>query len=368
MKASSVVRKFGGWLGLCSLVMVSGLAACKENLPPDQRWLATASEQIVAEHETMARLTEKAYKQAQSFCQQPTEKGLAKMQARWRDGMDSWQRLQWVRFGPISKNNEDWKLQFWPDKKNILQRKVQVILEGTDPITLDSLAHASVVVQGFSAQELLLFDTNFAQVERFPGRQCDLLLATTGLTANVAKGLTDGWKDKAWLQTWLNPKTAPAGETAAQTRDGELLDALLAQVEKIKADKFGEPMGQKTRDKKPNGYFAESWRSQHSLNNIHNNLHALQQLSTPKSGYGLYQYLRDRQQPEVADELVIKLDNINLALQQISVPLQEAVKDPAMQEPLQQVFASLSEMASFIKKKLAPALGLSLGFNSNDGD
>ena len=344
------------------------LASCKQDLSADQRWLETATRQIVQDHRELAELTAKQHEQAQSFCRAPSEAGLAKMQERWRKSMAAWQRLQWLRLGPITHDNDDWKLQFWPDKKNILQRKIQVILDGTDPVTADTLSHASVVVQGFSAQELLLFDAGFASVEKFQSRQCDLIMASTALTAKVAGRLADAWQDKSWLQTWFSPAVTHEGVTPAQTRDGELLDALLAQSEKIKAAKLGEPMGLKTRDKKPNGYFSESWRSQNSLANIHSNLAAFQQLATPKQGYGLFQYLKDKKHDDIAEQLVIHLDNVLLAMQQIQLPLSQAVMDPSQQDALQASVRSLGELETFLKKQLAPALELSLGFNSNDGD
>lgn len=357
------------WSGILLAGLLLLLSGCRDDMTPDQRWVATATRQIVEHHQALARLTEKQHEQAMSFCANPSAPALEKMQQRWRDSMGAWQQLQWVRFGPISENNLDWKLQFWPDKKNILQRKVQGILDGGEPITPESLAKASVVVQGFSAQELLLFDAAFAVPEQFhQSRQCALLLASTRLTADVAQRLDDHWQDKIWLKRWLQPQATVADQTAAASRGGEVLDALLAQVERIKLDKLGEPLGLKTRDKKPNGYFAEAWRSQHSLANIQHNLAAVQALITPEKGYGLFQYLKDRQQPALADELVIRIDNVHLALQQISPPLRQAVMDDERRKAVEACARSVGELASFLKQQVAPALGLSLGFNANDGD
>jgi len=357
------------WPRLLLLGALLSLASCKdENLTPEQRWLATATGQIQQSYQQLAQDTQAQQQQAAQFCTAPDAAGLQQAQSAWRQAMGSWQHIQWLKLGPIAKDNDDWKLQFWPDKKNILQRKTQDILNGSDPITADSLSHASVMVQGFSAQELLLFDTEFAAPEKFAGRQCELLQATTVLTTATTKRLADSWKEEAFLKTWANPKTVPQGHTPAQVRNGELLDALLGQVERVKNDKLGEPLGMKNRDKKPNGYFAESWRSDNSLNNIHQNLLGLQELLRPQEGYGLFQYLKDLGHQPVADELVIKLDNAQQALQQIQPPLSRSVTDAAQQPALQKAHQTLGELATFIKQKLAPALGVSLGFNSNDGD
>lgn len=367
VRKSRFVRRKMRSLLLLSIALLS-LTACKDDMTPEQRWLATTTEQIQRGYQQLSAQTHAQQQAADAFCQQPDAPGLQTMQAAWRESMAAWQHIQWLRIGPIAQDNDDWKLQFWPDKKNILQRKMQDILDGNEPVSVDSLAHASVVVQGFSAQELLLFDPQFATVEKFAGRQCDLLRASTTLTARVGQKLADAWQDETWLERWVTPVATQAGLAPAQIRNGEILDALLAQIERIKNDKLGEPMGLKTRDKKPNGYFAESWRSENSLANLQNNLLAVQQMVRPKQGYGLFQYLKDSQYQAVADELVIKLDNAQQALQQIKPPLTSAVTDAAQQAALQNAHKALGDLATFCKQKLAPALGLTLGFNSNDGD
>ncbi|MEZ5511174.1 MAG: imelysin family protein [Gammaproteobacteria bacterium] len=359
----------GKWCGVVLISSALLLAGCKDDMTSDQRWVATATRQIVEDHIALAERTEKQVEQAQSFCREPSAAGLSKMQQRWRDSMSAWQQLQWVRFGPITDNNLDWKLQFWPDKKNILQRKVQTLLESGESISPQTLARASVVAQGFSAQELLLFDQGFASTQAFSaGHQCELLMASSQLTADVTAQLAGHWQDKTWLEQWLQPPTTVADQSAAHSRAGELFDALLSQVERIKIDKLGEPLGMKTRDKKPNGYFAESWRSQHSLHNIEQNLAAVESLITPRKGYGLFQYLKDQQHPEVAEELVIRFDNLQLALQQIEQPLNIAVMDDGRRQAVQAAVRNVGELASFLKQRVAPALGLALGFNANDGD
>lgn len=353
---------------LLLIVALLSLVACNDDMTPGQRWLATTTEQIQRGYQQLSAQTHAQQQAADAFCQHPDVQGLQTMQAAWRESMAAWQQIQWLRIGPIAQDNDDWKLQFWPDKKNILQRKMQDILDGSEPVSADSLVHASVVVQGFSAQELLLFDPQFAAVEKFAGRQCDLLRASTTLTAQVGQKLADAWQDETWLKRWVAPAATQVGLAPAHVRNGEILDALLAQIERIKNDKLGEPMGLKTRDKKPNGYFAESWRSENSLANLQNNLLAVQQLIRPAQGYGLFQYLKDSQQQALADEMVIKLDNAQQALQQIRPPLTSAVTDAAQQPALQNAHRALGELATFCKQKLAPALGLTLGFNSNDGD
>ncbi len=341
-------------LGILLVCGASLLAGCKDELPEDQRWLMTVTEQIVQDHQQLAALTDKTHEQAQSFCRTPSENGLQKMQERWRNSMAAWQRVQWVRFGPVSRDRNGEKLQFWPDKDNILQRQVQLMLEGAAPVDADSLAEASVAVQGLSVQELLLFDSAFNTLARFPGRQCDFLVANAALTARLAKHLLEGWQDTEWLSSWLQPKVQNPGEASTQSRDGELLGAIVAQLEKIKTEKLGIPMG--SSGQKPNAYFAESWRSDSSIANMQHNLDGLKHLVTPPKGYGLYQYLKEKQHGDVADELVIRLDNVYLALQQIVLPMHQAETEPGQEQALQHSLRTLDELVALFRQKVTSAL------------
>ncbi|MEZ5506731.1 MAG: hypothetical protein R3F38_12480 [Gammaproteobacteria bacterium] len=65
---------------------------------------------------------------------------------------------------------------------------------------------------------------------------------------------------------------------------------------------------------------------------------------------------------------MIRFDNLQLALQQIQQPLNAAVMDDNQRQAVQTVVRNVGELASFLKQRVAPSLGLALGFNANDGD
>lgn len=325
----------------CSLFL--WLTGCKDELPADQRWQATVTEQIVAGYTELSRLAEKQDSQVESFCAAPTDTGLGKMQNRWRQTMDAWQRLQWVQFGPAQAARD--RLQYWPEQTaDHLRQTLHHLLDGHHAITADSLTRADPALQGLSAQELLVFGSTQADTkidpEMFKGRPCDLLRANARLTARHSQQLAAQWQEKDWLLDWFVPPPQE-GKTAGQLRNAQLLDALTAHVDSIVRIKLNQ---------------AESWRSQHSLANIQQNLLSLQQLTSPDKGYGLFLFLKDRQQKDRAEALVIKLDNVHLALQQIKPPLAGALQQEDQQSAIEACRQSLRELADFLRTEVAPAL------------
>jgi predicted lipoprotein len=57
-----------------------------------------------------------------------SERALEEMRHYWRTTMDAWQSVQWIKFGPITEDSREWQIQFWPDQKNIIGRKVNALL------------------------------------------------------------------------------------------------------------------------------------------------------------------------------------------------------------------------------------------------
>ncbi|MEZ5506733.1 MAG: hypothetical protein R3F38_12490 [Gammaproteobacteria bacterium] len=88
-------------------------------------------------------------------------------------------------FGPITDNNLDWKLQFWPDKKNILQRKCRRCWKVVNPFRPRLWRRQVWLCRALGAQEWLLFDEAFASAQAFsPATSAKLLIASSQLTAS----------------------------------------------------------------------------------------------------------------------------------------------------------------------------------------
>ncbi len=323
---------------------------------PSAQWTIQVKETLQnnykAMHDSSAALEAAVKEHCAIDAEQPAT--LISAQEAWRLTMANWEAVQWAQFGPILENNDHWKIQFWPDKKNIVARKVTSALASDDPITVATITDASVVVQGLSALELLLFDDKFApKLATKEAKLCELTVAIASRYEQTSAKIVAEWQD-------INP---------ANLSQADILQSLLTHVEKIKIDKLGLVLGKKTRNQVANGYFAESWRSKQSFANIQANFFAIKALlGANHSGFGLAKYLNALGHPEVADALVTKVDAILTTLETFQQPLMIAVKDPESKSQVEILYQQIEQFNEQLRNDLVPALGIALGFNANDGD
>ena len=69
-----------------------------------------------------------------------------------------WSFMQPLLVGPMSEGNKSWQVQFYPDKRNLVARQAETLLDKSPAITPQQLNNESVVVQGLTAFEYVLFD------------------------------------------------------------------------------------------------------------------------------------------------------------------------------------------------------------------
>ena len=364
-------------MSVLALVVIS--AGC-ERVSPEEKWASALSIRIAADYVDLFHRSQLLVGSANRFCEAKIQRSdrvgapsaeLSTVQAEWRRTMGAWQHIQWVRFGPMVENNDDWKIQFWPDKKNIVSRKVQQILSKEIKIDQQMVADASVVVQGLSALELLLFDTEYvALFDHNTGmsvRQCQLVMAVGQHLVSTIERVKNQWQDQNYRSSWIatvNKEQDSFGPSALT----DVVAAMLTQMEKLKADKLGGPLGYKNRSKQPNGYFSEGWRSHSSLDNIKTNLLALQILISNQDSYDLRRLLDAKGSDAVADEIESSINQILNVIATIDKPLNEAVSDVGSRVQLEELHLAVGNLNSLLKTRLSPALGITLGFNSNDGD
>lgn len=358
---SAAVNALRYSLGL--LVCALALTACGKD-PAHETLGLTTENAILPLYADFAAASEQLLADNEQFCKRPDADGLATIQEQWRRTMLGWQAAQVILFGPIAVDNQSWHLQFWPDKKNLTARKTEALLAGDQAIDDAALEHAGVIVQGLSAMEYLLFDPASAELNKLAEtRRCELLVAQARQINRVATGLLDHWRS-GYGKTFSNPGEGNATFPNAATAIGALVDSLALQAEVVARRKLAEPLGLGSRSGIPQPYSAESWRSRHSLANIGANLRGIDMLYSA----GLETYLVTRDQAALAQTLRRQLDTTRSALDAAMTPLFDAATQPQTREQLGALQAEVAELVRLLKRELPPALGVSLGFNSNDGD
>ena len=258
---------------------------------------------------------------------------------------DAWLAVAHLHLGPAEEEGRSLAILFWPDPKGLGAKAQRALLAG-DPaaLTPEAMAQQSVAARGLSGLERLLYP------EDGLANACPLIAATADDLARMADDLAADWGAFGdLLMTAGQP-----GNTRFLSAD-EATQALFTQLvtglEFIADRRIGRPLG--TFDK-PRPDLAESRAAGRSARNILLSLRALRDLTLALS-------------PDSPRTLAAFDKALSLA---------EAIRDPDLSgiadpqgwlklEILQQAVRATRETAI---AELGPALGVGLGFNSQDGD
>lgn len=355
--------------GLLGLLLFVGRPAESATGGLGQATRQVAQEHILPGYRKLADATQTLQRQAETFCASPSDAGLGDMRQAFHGAMDAWQSIRHIRFGPVELFLRHHKIQLWPDRRNSVGRQLGDLIAKEDPKVEDKarFAQASVAVQGLSAIERLLFAAETSPGEFAGSYRCRLLLAITANLGELATATDRDWSagPKPYRETLTrpggdNPEFASPQEAAAR-----LLNTLYTGLTEMEELKLAKPMGDghaKARPRRAAPRRAESWRSTRSLRNLRINLAALQAL-----------YIQGFE-PLLGDaELRQRLrDAFSATARAMEKPagdgLGAALGSAEGWAQLHQARNRLVELRRLVAAELAPALGLTLGFNSLDGD
>jgi hypothetical protein len=358
------------------------VTACDQPVDTKQQFIERQlAEFILPLHQQFTDQSQLFITSSQQFCQQPNQQQLLLVQQQWLATMQAWQQLQSINFGPITVDNQAWKMQFWPDKKNLIKQKTLKLLRTDDTIDVHKIEHSSVVVQGLSAAEYLLFDeqqladdetilSSYDNGSKMASRRCDLLTAISQHSLNIAGFLQQQWGSNAegYGAVYSQPNIDNIAYPDQDQAITSIIQSIVSSLEVIQKNKLGGPLGYNNKKSIPRPYLAEAWRSQQSLSLIKANLTAAELfLTNPNSG--LFLLMADSQQASSLIPLVKQqLHDTQAALAAIEQPLAKAVSDPADIERVITLYSENQTLLRLLKTDVVTALGLTLGFNSNDGD
>lgn len=351
---------------LLSLTLLATLTACSDSAPPAKTTLepmaaastALSEALILPVYTRWSEANRALADSARALC--AGEQTLDAARQRYLDVHHSWAALQPVAFGPLAEGNLAWQVQFWPDKKNLVARQVTTLLDTHPALSSADLRQASVVVQGLTAYEYLLFDANIdLQALEQKRRYCPLLLGIATHQQALSTDVLAAWLGEqglaAQLRQFPNARYAEGREAIA-----ELLQTQVTALDMLKR-KLNTPLPPAGKAVQP--YQAEAWRSGASLALID---------STLQSGQQLWQQgLRELLSPEQAD-LATRLDaawnETRQRLAALGAPLSELLAHEEGRASLRSLYDSLEQLHRLHEAELARALGITLGFNAHDGD
>jgi predicted lipoprotein len=300
---------------------------------------------------------------ALAFCEGKTD--LAQARADFLHAQKTWAELQPLLIGPLAEGNRSWQVQFWPDKKNLVGRQVEQLVTAQPQITADALAKSSVVVQGLSAYEYVLFDAaiDMANAEQ-KARYCPLLSAIGERQKALAEEILSSWNSNdgmlAQLSKFPNQRYADSHEAIA-----ELLRVQVTALDTLKK-KLGTPLGRQSKGQ-PQPFQADAWRSNASLSSLEASLASAQTVWVGVDNKGLRGLLPAEQKP-LAEKVDAAYAASRKLLAELKPPLADLLASEEGRQQLNAVYDSLNVVHRLHEGELAKALGIQLGFNANDGD
>ncbi|MNI00025.1 imelysin family protein [Pseudomonas sp. ACN5] len=339
------------------------LGACSPQDPQAVTSAAIAKSVILPTYTRWVEADRQLAVSALAYCE--GKETLETARADFLHAQKAWAELQPLLIGPLAEGNRSWQVQFWPDKKNLVGRQVEQLVSAQPQIDVAALAKSSVVVQGLSAYEYILFDSkpDVANVEQ-KSKYCPLLIAIGERQKQLAEEILQTWNNTdgmlAQMSKFPNQRYADSHEAIA-----DLLRVQVTAIDTLKK-KLGTPMGRQSKGV-PQPFQADAWRSQSSLTSLEASLAAAKTVWEGVDNKGLRGLLPSEQKP-----LADKIDAAYAASLKLFAgnqrSLTDMLNDEAGRQQLNELYDSLNVVHRLHEADLAKALGIQLGFNANDGD
>ena len=277
----------------------------------------------------------------------------------------AWAGLQPLLIGPMGEGNRAWQVQFWPDKKNLVGRQVAALMKKKPQLTQADLENGSVVLQGLTAYEYLLYDKAIDLTDSATkARYCPLLQAIGEHQQKLSADILAQWEAKDGMATQLrefpNERYVEPTEAIA-----DLLRVQVTALDGVKK-KLGAPLGRQSKGH-PQPFQAEAWRSEATLASTDATLAGAQQLWLGNEGNGLKRLVPE-DQAELAKRIDVAYETTRKQLADIMLPLSELLEDEAGRARLDALYADIDALHRLHQTELARALGVQIGFNAHDGD
>ena len=335
-----------------------GSAAAQESVTvnehPDHKAMALkiAEEFVTPRYEALLARAQAQSEAWNAFCAAPSDEGFEQIKAQFVDTVDAWANVEPIRYGPVSENFRYERLAYWPERKNDVARGLTRMLSETDELTPEAMAGKSVAVQGLSALERLVYEDG-ARDALFAGdaganRRCAAGRAISGNVERIAGEIVEAWKPLAEQFRTSDVSVAREAVTRFATD-------LLTIYQIVGDQKLDVPMGKSVEEAKPKS--AQWWRSGLSNRTIARNMQAAADLSWILLG-----------QTNAGRNVVGTIETAQSLAESLPGPLPDLVADPAKRVRLVLLRNAVRGARDLSAIYVPPSLGITVGFNSLDGD
>ena len=306
-----------------------------------------ANEIVIPAYADAAKQSDLLHDLAQKHCQQAPVSGdeLQALRDQWLVLAQAWASAEMVNFGPATASMSNLYINYYPDERGLVHSGVADLIAANPKLTAEQLANESAVVQGVPGLEEVLYAN-----DSLDAGQCAYVISASSALSTRLKAIEKNWQQNATKLLAID-KTAESDQGLNQW-----INSLLSLIETMKSNAIDQPLGLSGKAK---GHLPAATAEQ-SRAIINAKLATLNKAMTDPV---LTAILGSNSENNVADNLSTALADTTTLLAQMPEDL--ATADKATQ---QELYDHLTSVTRLIKRQLIAALGLRVGFNSNDGD
>ncbi len=301
-----------------------------------------------------------------SWCAKPDAAGATRVGDAFTNLALAWSGVEILRFGPLVQANRFERLAFWPDTRGVMPRQVQQLIAAKDDALLapGALAGRSVAVQGLPALEYVLYgepallkntgEPTFAYA-------CGYARAVTANVTGISRDVAQAWSAQGEFgRQFAKPQAANDLYRDPQEVAAEAMKALSTGLQFARDVKILPVLGATPDAARPKR--AAFWRSDLSTRLLAANLSSL------KAFYqaGAYPLPAGGDWMDVSVQGELK--GAAQTLLDVPAPLEAALKEEDGRRLLELASLTIKNAKAIVDQDLAPALGVTIGFNALDGD
>lgn len=323
-------------------IFAASVSGVQAQSPPEQAYGRIVADFIRPGFTVLAGEARRHAAAWEAYCRAPAAPALDDLAASFQSLADAWAKIEMIRSGPAAGEFRHERLYFWPERKNAVERGLDALLAQSEAPDAAAIAEQSAAVQGLPALERLLYADGRPDAQLGNGSQGQLRCAVgEAISANAARLAAE--MSKAWAD---DPASSTPEARAALATDIVTAYAIL------KDSKIEAVIGKNDAMVKPRA--AELWRSGRPMRNINLNLEALARLNALMF-------------PNTSEDVALPYaTKTALGVAGAIDDLAETAGDRRNEAILLRDAVDAAEDRAIVEVPLA--LGVTIGFNSLDGD
>lgn len=363
-----VITKVAVTAGLgVSVLLSSGAVSAK--IPPSHYAivLQTVDKHIVPHFATLRDAAAHLPGAVADVCTRGDDASRKALASAFQKSVQAWAGVEYLRFGPMTEGARRERMSFWPDPRRVMKRQLRAMIAAGDANGAGpdvAIGKQSAAVQGLPALEVLITDQT---VGLGPGEKahyrCALATAIAGNVRDIADALYGDWsKEGGWRDKMLRPGSDNDTYREPQEAANELVKAFLTGLSLVGDGEVKPRLDANAKFQPPfeksglaHDYFVFGVRS---LAELYETLDLEAFVPEEKQwvhGWTAGAWRTLRQSDGAGGRSAQAEGGAN----------SDAAGEPP---PLRKVHGMFTGLRKIMLTELAPAAGLTVGFNELDGD